>query len=137
MHSDFLHDGDRFAFTHPGPPQTWKRKGGYGNRSFNPSLHAQKQIAWSVKACCPELRCDDVHLWSVSLVFYSSSPHHLDVDNLVKNVLDALQQGGIAWANDTQVREIYGLIMPCKPGMEQTRGVLRIISWDEIAEKVR
>jgi Holliday junction resolvase RusA-like endonuclease len=97
----------------PGDPAPWKRKGGYGNRSFNPSAAAQKNIAWAVRAACPSLHNqDETKLWGLRLAFYSPSLTTTDLDNLVKNVLDAIQGKGIAWTNDRNVREIFAIAVP-------------------------
>jgi Holliday junction resolvase RusA-like endonuclease len=100
-------------FEIPGDPAPWKRKGGFGNRSYNPSLAAQKNIAWSVRAACKDLHyLDDAKLWGVRLAFHSAKLATTDLDNLVKNFLDAIQGQGIAWTNDRRVREIFAIAVP-------------------------
>jgi Holliday junction resolvase RusA-like endonuclease len=118
----------------PGEPQTWKRKGGSGNRSFNPSREHQKDIAWSVKASCPELRSEDkFQKWGARFVFYSCNLATSDVDNLIKNFFDALNNRGMCWVDDRQVREIYAVIVPAK--RPRTELLLYHVSEDYLAAR--
>ena len=119
-------------FEIPGDPPAWKRKGGYGNRSYNPSAKAQQDIAWAVRAACPDLMDEDkAHLWGVRLAFFSPTLTTTDLDNLVKNFLDAIQGQGIAWVNDRQVREIFAVAIPDQ--RPRTEGVIYEITADYLA----
>lgn len=119
-------------FKIPGDPQPWKRKGGFGNRSYNPSADAQNDIAWALRACCPGLYNErDAVLWGVRLAFHSSRLTTTDVDNLAKNFLDAIQGRGIAWTNDNRVREIYAIVVP--DSEPHTEGVIYELTADYLA----
>lgn len=124
--------GRFWHFKIEGDPQPWKRKGGFGNRSYNPSAEAQKDIAWAVRGCCPGLHNEDESkLWGVRLAFFSTRLTTTDVDNLVKNFLDALNGQGIAWTNDNKVREIYAIVVP--DPRPRTEAVIFEISPDYLA----
>jgi Holliday junction resolvase RusA-like endonuclease len=118
----------------PGEPQSWKRKGGYGNRSYNPSREHQHDIAWAVRASCPGLSFDDgFQKWGVRIVFHSSTLAMNDIDNLTKNILDALQGKQMCWKDDRQVRELYAVIVPAK--LARTELLLYLIDEDYLAAR--
>lgn len=118
----------------PGEPQSWKRKGGYGNRSYNPSKEHQHDIAWAVRASCPGLTFEDKFLkWGVRIVFHSSNLAMNDIDNLTKNILDALQKKDMCWVDDRQVRELYAVIVPAKRA--RTELLLYLIDEDYLAAR--
>jgi Holliday junction resolvase RusA-like endonuclease len=119
-------------FKIPGDPQPWKRKGGFGNRSYNPSAKDQVDIAWALRSCCPNLTNeDDSKLWGVRLAFHSPRLTTTDVDNLVKNFLDAIQGKEIAWTNDCRVREIFAIAVP--DAERFTEGVIYELTADYLA----
>jgi Holliday junction resolvase RusA-like endonuclease len=125
---------DYWHFEIPGEPAPWKRKGGYGNRSYNPSADAQKDIAWSVRAACPTLHFDERHehlKWGVRLAFFSPTLSRSDGDNLQKNFFDALNKKGIAWWDDCQIREAFWIVVP-DPN-PRTEGVIYQVSDDYLA----
>lgn len=103
---------DFLFFEIRGEPQSWKRHGGFGKRSFNPSRKNQESIAWQCKAACPHVRLDEVNVFSVRLSFFHLSPISMrrDLDNCTKEVFDSLQ--GVVWKNDVQVRELYAIAIP-------------------------
>jgi|HubBroStandDraft_1064217.scaffolds.fasta_scaffold00161_31 Holliday junction resolvase RusA-like endonuclease len=124
--------GRFWHFKIDGDPQPWKRKGGFGNRSYNPSRNAQKDIAWAVRACCPSMMNEDENLlWGVRLAFRSKRIATTDVDNLAKNFLDALQGKGMCWTNDRCVREIYAIAVP--DPVPCTEGVIYLVTPDYLA----
>lgn len=127
-----LPPGKNWHFKFPGDPQPWKRAGRFGSRTFNPSRKDQIDIAWAVRSCCPNL-CneDDSKLWGVRLAFHSSKLKTTDVDNLVKNFLDALQGKEIAWTNDCRVREIFAIVVPSPE--PYTEGVIYELTPDYLA----
>lgn len=121
-------------FSIPGDPQPWKRKGGFGNQSFNPSKKAQVDIAWAVRGCHPTLKYgeESKHLnWGIRLAFFSPTLTTTDGDNLQKNFFDALNKQGIAWWDDKQIREASWIIVP--DPRPRTEGVLYQISADYLA----
>lgn len=138
----------RWNFTHYGEPMPWKRAGRDGLRAFNASADAQHAILKSFIACCPDLRStSETQLWSVSIVFYVSRRDHQDIDNLAKNVLDALtppkkvaMQLQRVWRDDSQVRELYSLMVPLVPngswGEPRTVCSLQMIDTQYILDKV-
>jgi Holliday junction resolvase RusA-like endonuclease len=130
---DAIPSGEKFwHFKIPGEPAPWKRKGGFGSRSFNPSAKDQNAIAWSVRSCCPQLfNNDDSKLWGVRLAFHSPRLTTTDIDNLAKNFLDALNGTRIAWTDDCKVREIFAIVVPDSEAY--TEGVIYELSPDYLA----
>ncbi|WP_165764001.1 RusA family crossover junction endodeoxyribonuclease [Nocardioides sp. PD653] len=47
---------------------------------------------------------------AVAAVFYRSNRHRVDVDNLLKTVLDGITKSGLVWADDDQVTAVLGVI---------------------------
>lgn len=90
-----------------GEPQSWKRP--IQSRSFNPSRGTQKNMAWQVKAALGYIEKDLTHKWGIRAAFYHKQPmgFRRDVDNLLKNLLDALQM--VVFGDDCQVREVFAV----------------------------
>lgn len=45
---------------------------------------------------------------AVGIMFYRSNRHRIDVDNLIKTVLDGLTKSKVFWADDSQVTAVAG-----------------------------
>lgn len=72
--------------------------------SFTPEKHAAdaESIAWDLRIACRHRPFEgDI---AVALIFYRKDRHVIDLDNLVKHVLDAGNK--VAWNDDTQIVEI-------------------------------
>lgn len=90
------------AFVHQGEPVPWARAGTVKGRHFTPTKvrNAERDLAY-----CFRTAVRNGPLYSnVGLVamFYRSTRQPVDVDNLLKCVLDAGNQSGV-WVDDRQV----------------------------------
>lgn len=47
---------------------------------------------------------------AVAAVFFRSNRHRVDVDNLLKTVLDGITKSGLVWADDDQVTAVLGVV---------------------------
>jgi Holliday junction resolvase RusA-like endonuclease len=98
-------------FVIPGRPVSWKRvEGGVGKRFVSPEQRKHKHaISYAALGDAQRQRMAG-HPWpkdvryTVMIDFYLPTAHRVDVDNLSKIVLDALN--GIAWDDDSQVKRI-------------------------------
>lgn len=63
------------------------------------------RFAWSVKAALPSLKPGAAAFYGVRLRFFSAYPQPGDIDNLTKNVLDALNKN--VWRDDRLVKSLF------------------------------
>jgi Holliday junction resolvase RusA-like endonuclease len=131
-----------FAMTRPrkfyffevrGEPVAWERSGWHGKASFLPakSRHWQDWIKKCARVVYPKNRSSDTQQFSVRLRFYIAKVNGRDVDNMTKNVLDALH--GVFWDSDVQVREVYAVtVAALRPRAEI---FVQPIDADYLAEK--
>jgi Holliday junction resolvase RusA-like endonuclease len=75
---------------------------------------AEKTLAWEFKRAFKEPLPGNL---AVVCLFYRSSNHRIDTDNLLKQVMDAAN--GIVWKDDYQVTAILGLT-ECDPQLPRT-----------------
>lgn len=68
---------------------------------------AEQKVAWSFRAAAkPGYRPDPEEKFGVVALFFSNTRQRRDVDNMLKLVLDGLNE--VAWADDSQVSEVSG-----------------------------
>lgn len=68
------------------------------------SVHYKKLVAYRVRermTCAQEENC----AFGMQAIFYRSNRQRIDLDNLLKSILDACTLAGV-WKDDSQVREI-------------------------------
>lgn len=69
------------------------------------TVNTEARIGWECRSQNPGLRVDDgTTRWSVEVDALRTSRRRLDLDNVVKVVLDALN--GVVWKDDSQVKRI-------------------------------
>ncbi len=68
-------------------------------------VEAETRTGWEIKRYFPEPWTGNIAL---GCVFFRSSRHRVDVDNLLKHVADA--GNGVAWQDDSQITAKYGII---------------------------
>lgn len=109
-----------FFFQFPGEPVAWQRSGWNGKTAYLPkkSRDFQTRLGWACKACYPGLKpLPDLFSLRLRFLYAQLKGEDRDIDNLEKNVLDALI--GVLWDDDCQVREVYKIVAPCvKPRIE-------------------
>lgn len=106
-----MSDPDDFAYSFvvPGeavPKQSFRFKRGGG--SFQPERvrNWQEVVKLAGQAQRPKPSLGQMRgTWGVALTFYRKTRRAVDVDNLSKAVLDALQ--GVFWLNDQSVVELH------------------------------
>ena len=103
--------GPRLEFEFPGEPVAKQRPrvtrgGASGPRTYTPNktLIAERQVAWTFRHFYPSVLVDDDHDFKVTLEFYIGSKRRIDIDNLVKTILDGLN--GVVWKDDSQVTDL-------------------------------
>ena len=111
---------DRFALVVVGEPVPSARAGRNGHRSFLPARNAEYrsriQAAWMMSGR-PSI---GDRRFALSASFYRSSPRAVDLDNLVKALLDALN--GLAWVDDARLVCLSGVHkLSCAKGDDLTR----------------
>ncbi len=94
----------RATFTVPGPPIPKGRPRVTRGNTYTPPTSEAYERKVGMCARMAGLRKGPGE-FVVSLSFFMATSRRVDVDNLVKSQLDALN--GIAWEDDSQVREIH------------------------------
>jgi len=84
----------------PLPKQSFRYTKGGGYTDANVRAW-QECVAWQAKALCSE---PGDGIYEVELVFYRYQKHRVDLDNLSKAVLDAMN--GVVWVDDAQVHKL-------------------------------
>lgn len=87
-----------------------KARAKQGRRGFytpQSTSTAEDEIAWFLRSARPEPFAGNV---AVAAVFYRSDRHTIDVDNLLKTVLDGITKSRVVWEDDSQVTAIAGVI---------------------------
>lgn len=69
-----------------------------------PTKESEQEIGWAVKQAMRELLLDEAAAFGLRLVFYVRDGQRKDIDNMTKLVFDGIT--GIAWEDDSQVREM-------------------------------
>lgn len=80
---------------------------GRGGRIYTPgrTADAERDIAARLQASrVPEFRGNI----AVAAIFYRSNRHRIDLDNLLKTLLDGITKSGRVWADDDQVTALIG-----------------------------
>lgn len=93
----------RFTVTgNPIPKQSFRYS---KQRSYQPArlVDWQNMVGWAAKQHAPAE--PEKGTFVVRLRFYRKTKHRVDLDNLSKAVLDALE--GIFWIDDTQVTDLF------------------------------
>lgn len=80
-------------------------------RTYTPAetKRAEETVAWTFRTAAPGWKPTKDAAFGVVAVFFCSTRHRRDVDNLLKLVLDGLN--GVAWVDDMQVSEVSGRIV--------------------------
>lgn len=73
--------------------------------NFTPAKHVAdaERIAWDLRIACRHRPFQGAI--AIGLIFYRKDNHVIDLDNMVKHVLDAGNE--VAWKDDTQIVEIH------------------------------
>lgn len=92
-------------FTIPGQPVPWQRpgKGLHGHRYTQPQSRQYQETIRAAARNAGVREPTEEPVW-LALAFYRASAQRCDLDNLVKQVKDALN--GIAWDDDSQVHAL-------------------------------
>lgn len=99
-------------FTIPGEPVSKSRARftgrGSKTRAYTPekTKHAEQVMAGAFRQASPDWLPNAERAFSVVVAFYHGTMQRRDVDNMLKLVLDGLNE--VAWADDTQVTEVHG-----------------------------
>lgn len=115
-----------FSLVHDGAPVSKSRARVSQGHAYTPrrTEEAQQVLAWAIKLAMPKgYRDDGEQTYAVEARFFMPSFHRIDVDNLLKLVLDA--GTGIVWKDDIQVVEVHGYITRQVPN---PRSEIRIYS---------
>ena len=80
--------------------------GGRGQRFYTPSQTTEAEFVTGliIKQQAPDLCVDDESDFGVRALFFSSTRHRRDLDNMLKLLMDSAT--GLVWKDDTQVMEI-------------------------------
>lgn len=75
-------------------------------RTYTPqsTIDAEQAIQWAIKQKYPGLLMNEESSYAVYLYFYTKTARRVDLDNLVKLVLDAMNK--MVFKDDSQVTEI-------------------------------
>ena len=101
---------DVAVFTVPGEPVSKERpRLGAGGRTYTPdkTKTAEEKIGWCFHAAVKGWKVDADSTFGVDLIFWNSTRHRRDIDNMCKTVLDGLN--GLCWKDDWQVTEIQAV----------------------------
>jgi crossover junction endodeoxyribonuclease RusA len=96
-------------FTVPGPPVPKARariihRASGAIQAFTPEATAKYELKVGLCARTAGIRPDKGEL-ALSVWFYTPNARRMDLDNLLKSVMDGLN--GIAWEDDSQVAEVH------------------------------
>jgi Holliday junction resolvase RusA-like endonuclease len=100
---------DKLYFTVPGEPIAKGRPRFGKGHTYTPkkTVDAEKHIAQCFNVKYPRHKVLAVSDFEVTVNFYSATPRKMDLDNLVKTFLDALN--GLIWDDDKQVCRIHAV----------------------------
>jgi Holliday junction resolvase RusA-like endonuclease len=95
-----------FITTIEGPPKS-KARPRFGKRNvYTPSTPDEDAMAWRLKAVMDERHEGNV---VVAAIFFRPNFQRIDVDNLLKLILDAGTKAGL-WRDDSQVTALLGVL---------------------------
>ena len=79
---------------------------GSKTRAYTPdkTLHAEQIVGWKFRQAAPGHKLDRKATYGVIALFFCGSRQRRDVDNMLKLILDGLNQ--VAWPDDEQVTEV-------------------------------
>lgn len=83
------------------------RKGKRGFYAVQKSVAAEEAIAWHSRSARNSRIEGNVAL---AAIFYRPNRHRIDVDNLLKTVLDGITLSGSIWEDDSHVTALLGVI---------------------------
>lgn len=85
---------------------------GRGGKTYTPqkTKEYKEGLAWIIKSEIRNYKIDKEALYGIQAIFYRSNRQRVDIDNLLKTVLDSLTLAGF-WADDAQVREISARLL--------------------------
>lgn len=98
--------GDVLSLVWGGEPPTKTRPRFADGRTYKDSRDeaAEARTGWNLRRLFPQPWTGNL---AVGLVFFRSDRRRIDVDNMVKHVLDA--GNGIGWGDDHQITALYGV----------------------------
>lgn len=82
------------------------RSGKYHHYTPEKQVIAERTIADRIKAGRPRRFDGNV---AVAIIFYRSNNHRVDIDNLLKTVLDGITKSKVVWNDDEQVTALVGV----------------------------
>ncbi len=107
-------------FTIRGKPQAWQRVkiGRYG-QTYDPNVKVKRAIGFIALEAMSKIRNDlkEANLM-ICTTFYIADKRKRDLDNLVKNVCDALNE--VVYKDDSQIVRLLAAKEPCEKHEERT-----------------
>jgi Holliday junction resolvase RusA-like endonuclease len=103
-------DHTMYSFRIEGEPlATARARAGYRGGFYTPdkTTTAEDEIAWFLRSARGEPFTGNV---AVAAVFYRSNRHRIDVDNLLKTVLDGITKSRVVWQDDSHVTAVAGIV---------------------------
>lgn len=112
-------------FTVTGMPQPKQRaRKGKGGEFYTPheTVVAERELGWAFRAAARSHRGNPGHCYGVIVTIGVPGARHVDLDNCVKLVMDALN--AVAWPDDNQVTRIgaHKLFLP-----SEQQGFTRVV----------
>lgn len=90
----------------PGEPASKARaRAGANGHFYAPDKSKERAMGWRLKEAFKELISGNI---AVGCIFFRSSKHRIDVDNMLKHVMDAAT--GVCWKDDAQVTAKFGAV---------------------------
>jgi Holliday junction resolvase RusA-like endonuclease len=99
-------DADHLMYTViPGPPPSKARARFGRGHTYAPDRAIEERTAWALRAAFKQELVGNV---AIGCVFFRPNHMRIDVDNMLKHVLDAAK--GIVWHDDSQVTAVMGIV---------------------------
>lgn len=101
--------------TVPGDPVSKARPRWSGGRFYTPrkTIAYENTVRWHFKKELKDREPDKASTFGVKAVFYRSTRHRIDIDNMLKSILDAANK--LVWEDDKQVSEICARLELASP----------------------
>lgn len=102
-------DHDVQAFCIAGEPASKARPRVVKHNVYTPaaSRKAEESLAFQVRGRVDHRLPGNI---AIAMVFFRSTRHRVDVDNLIKLVLDGITKSGAVWDDDSQVTALLGVL---------------------------
>lgn len=95
-------------------------------RFYNPDSADEARTTWAMKAWWAP-REPLKNLCAITVTFYVKQRRKVDIDNLLKHVMDA--GNGVLWRDDSQICSVQMRMLEARP--EESRTELRVISLED------